>query len=403
VDANDIDWLRSAEGLASTERAATLLAERSELTAQRRLGDDHGRAHARALVALIEGREAASAKFADADSLFCDRESAEQASSDVVATHTASRFASIARVADLGSGMGGDALALARHADVTAVDRDPSRLAMLGANADVRGVAGHVTAIESEIEGWSPGGVDAIWIDPARRDARGRSFDPERWSPPLSLAIALARSVPAAGIKLAPGIDPADLPLDASDSELEFISLDGRLVEGVLWLGALATSPRRATILSSATPLGTATRVESLDGEPDTGATEIGEPGAFLYDPDPGIGRASLIDVLAARIGGHKLSELVAYLTADEQIESPFVRRFRIYEWMAFSERALVERLQALGANRVDVMRRASPVDTNALERRINAALGGGPALLTVALTLVGEQRVALIVERERD
>ena len=399
MDVTDIDWLRSAEGIAATERAATLLAEGGELAAQRRLGDAHGRAHARALVALIEGRGTASAKFADADVLFCDRESAEQASSDVVANQTAARFTSFERVADLGSGMGGDTLALARHTDVTAVDRDPTRLAMLRANADVRGIAGCITATESEIEGWSAEGVDAIWIDPARRDARGRSFDPERWSPPLSHAIALAQSVPAAGIKLAPGIDSADLPLDAADTELEFISLDGRLVEAVLWLGALATSPRRATILSSAIPA----PVESLDGEPDTGATEIGEPGTYLYDPDPGIGRASLIDALAARIGGRKLNELVAYLTADEQIASPFVRRFRIHEWMAFSERTLIERLRALGANRVDVMRRASPVDTNALERRINAALGGGPTLLTVALTLVGEQRVALIVERERD
>ncbi len=225
---------------------------------------------------------------------------------------------------------------------------------------------------------------------PSRRDTRGRRFDPEQWSPPLSVALRIAAQYGAVGIKLAPGIDLDALP----DGEVEFVSLDGRLMEAVLWLGSLAGVARRATVL----PAG-----ESLSGEPDDGSTTIADPTHFFYDPDPTVGRASLIDVLAARLGARKLSEQVAYLSADERLSTPFARRFRIHAWLPFSERRLYQQLMAMGAGRVEVMRRASPIDTNALERRLNEALSGGADVMTVALTTLREERVALILERERD
>lgn len=400
MDVTDIDWLRGAEGREAVARANELLTEMEELPAQRRLGEAYGRTHARAAVALIEGRKAAATKFADAPALFCDRESAEQASGDRVARHTAARFAPFQRIADLGCGFGGETLALAEHAQVTAVDRDPARLAMLEANAELRGLSARITAREAEIEQWEPEQIDAVWLDPSRRDQRGRRFDPEQWSPPLSVALRIAGGYRGAGIKLAPGIDLDTLP----DGEVEFISLDGQLVEAVLWLGALAGTARRATVLSATGLPATGLPGEgSLAGEPDSGATAIGDPTHFFYDPDPAVGRASLIDMLAARLDAHKLSEQVAYLSADQRISTPFARRFRIHAWLPFSERRLYEQLRAMGAGRVEVMRRASPVDTNALERRLNEALAGGDDVMTVALTLLREQRVALILERERD
>ncbi|HJM75017.1 MAG TPA: class I SAM-dependent methyltransferase [Dehalococcoidia bacterium] len=397
MDVTDIAWLRSTEGREATVRAHDLLSEMGELPAQQRLGESFGRPHARALVALVEGREVAASKFADAPALFCDRESAEQASGDVVARHTAARFASFARVADLGCSFGGDAFALAEHAEVVAIDRDPARLAMLDANAEQRGLSARITTVEADVEQWeqpaagaADAPVEAVWLDPSRRDTRGRRFDPEQWSPPLSVALRIAAQYGAVGIKLAPGIDLDALP----DGEVEFVSLDGRLMEAVLWLGSLAGVARRATVL----PAG-----ESLSGEPDDGSTTIADPTHFFYDPDPTVGRASLIDVLAARLGARKLSEQVAYLSADERLSTPFARRFRIHAWLPFSERRLYQQLMAMGAGRVEVMRRASPIDTNALERRLNEALSGGADVMTVALTTLREERVALILERERD
>lgn len=393
MDAHDVDWLRSDDGTRALARAAEGFASGlTELAVLDRLRRDLAPEQTRAVLALIDGRRAASAKFPDADRLFFDRESAEQASAEVVARHTAARFAGATRIADLGCGAGGDALALAAHAPVLAVDRDSGRLALVAANAAVRSMP--IEVVEASVEAFAlPADIDAAWLDPARRDDGGRVRDPEQWSPPLSTAIRIAAALPRAGIKVAPGIDLAAVP---ESCEVEFISHEGVLVEAVLWNGTAVTAARRATVLPDGA---------SIEGSPDTGATPIGEPRRYLYDLDPTVGRASLVDVVAPLLHAWRLDEHTAYLSGDEAVDSPFARRFRIDGWIPFSERRLRDLLEALGVTRVEVMRRASPVDTNALETRLNRALAGAgrsPRVRTVALTRMGEAHVAIVCERER-
>ncbi|MCB9490469.1 MAG: methyltransferase domain-containing protein [Dehalococcoidia bacterium] len=390
LDADAVRWLRTPEGAAAARDAVAALAAGTPLL---KLIDTLRRTHtaeeARWAVTLAEGRTTAAAKFTDASELFFDREAAEQATSDVVSRYTARRFAGASRIVDLGCGAGADALALSGHAPVVAIDLDEGRVAMTEANAHVRGAdieARVGDALEADLDGF-----DAAWLDPARRDGSGRVLDPERWSPPLSAAIRVARRVRSAGIKVAPGIELAAVP---GDAEIEFISLDGRLVEAVIWLGDAVTAPRRASVLPSG---------ESLHGAPEEAAPTLGEPGTYLYDLDPGVGRAGLVVALAERLGAWHLSEGVAYLSSDEPRETPFARRFRVRQWFAFSERRILEACQAAGASRVEVMRRASPVETNELETRLNRDLPGGAGLvLTVVLTRLVEEHVAIVCERER-
>ncbi len=400
MDAHDVDWLRSDHGARALARAVEGVASGlTELAILDRLRRDLTPEQARAVLALIEGRRSAATKFADAGALFFDRESAEQATAEAVARHTAARFAGATRIADLGCGAGGDALALAAHAPVIAVDRDPSRLALVAANAHVRALP--IEVAEASVEAFVlPGDVDAAWLDPARRGDSGRVRDPEQWSPPLSVAVAIASALPRAGIKVAPGIDLAAVP---AGCEIEFISHEGTLVEAVLWFGAAVTAPRRATVLAAGLD-----GAASLAGAPDTGATPIRAPGRTLYDLDPSVGRASLVDIVAPLLHAWRLDEHTAYLSGDEALDNPFARRFRIDSWMPFAERRLRDALTDLGVTRVEVMRRASPVDTNALETRLNRALAsnrsrsGEQRVRTVALTRMGDAHIALIAERER-
>lgn len=390
LDADAIAWLRTPEGATAAEDAARALdGGTTLLKVVEALRRTHRPEHARWAVTLAEGRAAARAKFEDAARLFLDREAAEQATSAVVARHTAARFAGATRIADLGCGAGADALALAEHAPVLALDLDAGRAAMTAANAASRGLP--VEAVVADLRDADFAGVDAVWLDPARRDTSGRITDPERWSPPLSEAIRLARMAGRAGIKVAPGIDHDLVPEDA---ETEFISLEGRLVEAVLWFGSAVTSPRRATVLPE---------VATLAGLPDDGGTPVRAPGRYLYDLDPAVGRAALVDLLAPTIDAWLLSPGVGYLSADETRDTPFARRFRILAWAPFSERWIVDACGAAGAARVEVMRRASPVETNEIETRINRALPGGVGpVLTVALTRVEGEHVAILAERER-
>lgn len=396
MDPEDIAWLRSDAGVSACSEATALLdAGRSELAVLDTLRRAIHPEQTRAVLALIEGRRSAAGKFADAGRLFFDRESAEQSTSETVARHTAARFAGVRRVADLGCGAGGDALALAQVAPVLAVDRDPVRLALLEANADARGVGARIEVVESTIaELVLPGDVDAAWLDPARRDARGRTLDPEAWSPPLSDAVRIASRVSRAGIKVAPGIDHRVVPAGA---EVEFISLGGSLVEAVIWLGAAVTARRRATVL----PEGV-----TVAGDPDTGVTPVAPPGAYLYDLDPSVGRANLVDAVALVLEAWRIDETIAYLSGDEPRESPFARRFRVAAWFPFGERRILDALREVGATRVEVMRRGSPVETNPLEVRLNRALAGTLALTeepwTVALTRTSSEHIAIVCRRER-
>jgi SAM-dependent methyltransferase len=120
-------------------------------------------------LAQHELRLRARAKFSRAMDMFFTRAGLEQASAEVIAGRRVARYAGAGLVADLCCGIGGDLTALAAGRRVLAVDRDPLHLRMALANAGVYGVAAGVTAVAADVRDASLRGVDAVFIDPARR------------------------------------------------------------------------------------------------------------------------------------------------------------------------------------------------------------------------------------------
>ena len=84
-------------------------------------------------------RAAARTKFSRADEMLFDRVGLEQSTDEVVAAHKARRFAGYSAIADLCCGIGGDTIALAGFAPVTAVDVSGPRATMAEHNAGVYG------------------------------------------------------------------------------------------------------------------------------------------------------------------------------------------------------------------------------------------------------------------------
>lgn len=392
---DEIIWLHSIDGSNATRFAMTEINHGTDtLQIIEKLRRQYSAAQARSALDLATGRQVASFKFSDAKRLFCDREAAEQSSHELVARHTARRFAGMDSVDDLGCGMGGDLLALALETKATAIDRDPARIAMARANVELRDLNHQVTFSVNDIEAHvSHNDEAAAWFDPSRRNTSGRRFDPEQWTPSLSVAIDLARRYGGAGIKLAPGIDRDHLP---EESELEFVSLSGRLVAAVLWIGRLAVSPRQATIIRNDG------HKAILSGGRDDEYANIGPISRYLYDPDPAIGRAQLVHRLAEESGAWQLDARIAYLSADKTLTTPFARRFAVVASLPFSERKLLECLLENDAGRVEIMRRGSPIDTNALKQRFDSQLIG-TQVLTIALTHIGTEQIAIVCKREHD
>ncbi|MEO7196329.1 MAG: class I SAM-dependent methyltransferase, partial [Pseudonocardiaceae bacterium] len=217
----------------------------TELRVVDRLRRDYPAELVRAALAQHELRCHAREKFTRAERMFFTRAGLEQATSEVVARHRATRFAGAARVGDLCCGIGGDLIALAGQREVIAVDRDPVHLRMALLNAQAYAVAAAITTVHADVREVDLSSVDAVFIDPARR-ANGHRMRAGDSEPPLSWATSLLERIPAVGIKAAPGIARGAVP---PGWEVEFIAERRNLKEAALWSPALATATSRATIL----------------------------------------------------------------------------------------------------------------------------------------------------------
>jgi THUMP domain-like/RNA cap guanine-N2 methyltransferase len=331
-------------------------------------------------MAQHELRRKGLAKFDRAMEMFFTRPGLEQASAEVVARHRSARYAGASHAADLCCGIGGDLVTLANGRQVLAVDRDALALRMARANSEVYGVAGNVAAVRGDVRDVDLGGVDAVFIDPARRTAqrRMRAGDSE---PPLGWCVRLADRVKQVGIKAAPG-----LPRDAIPRgwELEFIAVGRDLKEAVAWSPALAQAAARATVLPGGHTL------TPGPGEP----VEVRLPGEFLLDPNPAVTRAGVVQDLARALDVWQIDRQIAFLSADTPRSTPFARTMRVIDSAPWNSRQLPARLRALDIGAVDIRRRGLAGDVGQLHRRLKLS---GSRRATLVMTRVKDQPWGLV------
>jgi THUMP domain-containing protein/RNA cap guanine-N2 methyltransferase len=334
----------------------------------------------RAALTQHELRVAARTKFSRAAEMFFTRAGLEQASSERAARHRARRYAGSRALADLCCGIGGDLIALAGGHRVLAVDRDPLHAAIAAHNAAVYGVGGDLTTVVAEVREVDLSGIDAAFIDPARRSG-DRRLRPGTSEPPLRWCLGLAARVAAVGIKAAPGIPREAVP---EGWEAEFVA-DGRaLKEALLWSPALAEHPRRATILPDG---------HTLVPAPGP-AVRIAPPGAYLLDPSPAVTRAGLVEELARGLGAWKIDPEIAFLSTDALRSTPFARTLRIVHSAPWNERQFAQRLRALDIGAVDIRRRGLAGDVALIHRRLRLR---GNRRATVVITRVSNRPWGLI------
>jgi THUMP domain-like len=379
-----IEGLRLLDSLPPFDSTADVVRTVSEL---RKAG--HSAALVAAVLSQARLRHRAQAKFGPfADRMLFTEAGLEQATRLGVAAHHAGRFsdAGVKWVADLGSGIGADALAIAAlEIEVTAVERDEVTAAIAAynlapwSNARVE----HAAAEEVDLAG-----VDGIYLDPARRDGARRLRDPGDWSPSLDFAFGLAELYPT-GIKLGPGIDRELIP---DSAEAQWVSVDRDVVELGLWFGAVARpGVRRAALVISDS--GTA----ELTAADDSADVEPGVLGEFVYEPDGAVIRARLIGDLARTIGGRMLDQSIAYVTSDTAHVTPFASCFRVIEEFPLDKRTLKREVASRGIGSLEIKKRG--VDIDPAQFRM-ALAPKGDASGTLILTRVGGKRRALLVER---
>jgi SAM-dependent methyltransferase len=350
------------------------------------------RTHPAALVSAALGqarlRQRAVAKFgaADAYRMFFTPNGVEQATRTSVADYRAGRFAEsgVHSVADLCCGIGGDAIALARAGiSVLAVDRDPLTSEVARANAEALGLQKLIEVRCADVAEIDTSPYEAVFVDPARRGGRGRIFDPEAYSPPLSWATGAALKAPRAALKIAPGVPHEAI---GPQAEAEWISDGGDVKEAVLWFGkGFTPGAFRATLLPSCATL-------TSDGP--LPAPPVGPVGRYLHEPDGAVIRAHLVARVVERCEGRLIDETIAYVTSDTPYESEFTTAYEITDQLPFNMKKLKALLRGRQIGVLTVKKRGSAVDPEELRRKMKLQ---GPHAATVFLTRVAGAPTMLI------
>jgi len=375
---NDLAPLLTPEGRALLDDVRGT-APADELAVATRLRREHPAELVSAALGQARLRQRAVAKFGaeDAERMFFTPNGVEQSTRASVAAYRAGRLKSmgVTSVADLCCGIGGDAIALARAGiRVLAVDRDPLTAAAARANADALGLAGLIDVREADVTEVDTASYDAVFVDPARRGGRGRIFDPEAYSPPLSWAVRAALRAPHAALKVAPGIPHEAIPAEA---EAEWISDGGDVKEAVLWFGT-APGAVRATLLPGPRSL-------LGRGLPDP---EVRSVGRYLYEPDGAVIRAHLVAEAAEELDGGLIDPTIAYVTADALRATPYATAYEITDQLPFNVKKLKALLREREVGILTVKKRGSAVEPEELRRKA-LPKPQGPHSVTVFLTRV--------------
>ena len=341
----------------------------------------------RAALTLTDLRKHARPRFTRADQMWFDRTRLEQATQEIVARHKSERFKACndEKVLDLCCGLGADAISIAHHTPVVAVDLSPLATWFTQQNAAAYGVSANIETLNSDVESVDTTGR-FVHLDPDRRTQGQRQVRLEFGSPALPYLQALTKTARGGAIKVSPA---SNFGGKFTDCEVELISLNGECKEATIWFGELRqAAPFKATIL----PQGV-----SVAGDPWEYRPRIEPLKRYLFDPDPAVVRAGLVDCVAEQLDLRRLDDAEEYLTDDTWINSPFVRGFEVLADLNNNTREIRDFFRTSSFGQVEIKCRHMSIDADAIRRKLPLP-GNEPGVLLFA-RVAGKAR-AIVAKR---
>lgn len=372
---------RAALAAAAAERDPTSLGAAERL---RREFPPELAAEALTQVAL---RRRARDKFPCADEMFLTSDGLQQATRPAVAAWRARRFAGagVIEVWDLGCGLGADAMAFQQEG-LTAhgVEADATTAAYATANLALVGGAPVARALAEDVE--VPQG-HGVFLDPARRTARGRTWDVADFTPPWSLVEHYLAGDHFTCVKLGPGL-PKELIPDGVAAT--WVSEQGSVVEVSLW------NREPAGYSAIVFPKGEAEPVElrapGTPREPPVRAV-----GRYVIEPDNAVIRAGLVTEVAPGQDVWLVDPHLAYLSSDEAVDTPLADCFEVTAVLPYDAKAIRAHVREQRIGTLEIKVRGIDVDPAHLRRKLKPS---GPGSATLVLTRTPNGAVAVVANR---
>jgi hypothetical protein len=311
----------------------------------------------------------------------------EQATRLEVANWHARKFASagITSITDLGAGIGADSIAFCQAGLITtSIENHPE--AFLALEHNIRNYPG-CKALNQDVEQTAIE-TQGVWLDPARRDQDRKSLTPQRlqpemFSPNLDLVFEIAAKH-AAGVKLAPAFPHEMIP---KDFEANWVSHSQDLVELTLWGAPLGSPGVKKAVLVAETV---------LEFEGVHQLAPIAKLSNFIFEPDVSLIRSHLIGAFANQNGLKLIAENIAYLTSDVQLESPWLKSYRVIDVLPLDEKTIRTYCHKNQIGTLEIKKRGVDITPEQLRPKLKLK-GAGTA--TLILTRVGSARQAIVCE----
>lgn len=356
----------------------------SELSLQQQLRTMHEPAIVTAAISLHETRKRAAGKLPNAEDLWLTRVGLEQSTAWDVAQHKAARFPKDQPVKDLCCGIGVDTAALLSRGPVTAVDISESMQLKCQWNNEIWNPDGQLDFLVHDVQCHDLTG-ELIHVDPDRRSGRERAVKRlELYVPGLSWMQKNIQTASGGAIKLGPA---SNFIGKFPNCEIELVSLNGECREATVWFGSLAGEHSfRATHLPSG---------ESISADPLSAWCPVADSVSdYLFDPDPALVRAGLIDTVGEMNSLHRMDKEDEYLTGELPAASNFLTTYRVESVLPNNFREIKRYLRQHPGRDYEIKCRRLSVDANSMQKKLPR--GDGPIRVLFFARLAGKAKVVV-------
>lgn len=392
MDRSELELLLKPGTLALIDQAMDLASPKDALSQVSKM---RAQGHSPELVATVLNqvklRRRAISKFDEfSRELLFSEAGLEQATRLPVAALHAQRFrsAGIKQVADLGCGIGADAIAFA-SLGLQVHAFDSSEIAATLATFNLAPFPNAKVEI-ADVESLDLANFEALWFDPARRDLAGpkrekhQRLSPKDFSPSLDFVFEWANKKPT-GIKLGPGVDHELIPEAA---EAQWVSHKGDLVELVLWFGSLRREANRSALMIQDG------KQFVFDGN--IISAEVSDLKRYVHEPDSSLIRSHLVGHFANQNGLTLLSDSIAYLSSENEMNSPWLRSYEILDVLPLDQKQIKKYLADRNIGTVEIKKRGVDVVPEELRKSLKLK---GTGAATLILTKLGDARKTLVVK----